>query len=179
MLIISDTNILSSMAAGAGFHLLSRLFPGQVIYIPPAVQKELQAGFRPEQIYLEVVLQAIDSRDIQVLDLSATEQRIAQALPTKLNDGECEAIALAQNRKGRLLSNDKKAVRYCRHKGIKVVDLPYLLRELWIRKIISQDEVKALIHTMKTVENLALSQKTLDKIFTPPPRRRRRRRRKS
>jgi len=124
-------------------------------------------------------LQAINSGDIQVLDLSATEQRIAQGLPTKLNDGECEAIALAQNRKARLLSNDKKAVRYCRRNGIKVVDLPYLLRELWIRRIISQDEVKTLIDTMKTVENLTLSQKTVDKIFAAPPRRRRRHRRQS
>lgn len=127
---------------------------------------------------IKYVLKAIDSGDIQVLDLSAKEQRIAQALPTKLNDGECEAIALAQNRKARLLSNDKRAVRYCRHQGIKVVDLPYLLRELWIRGITSQNEVRTLIDTMKTVENLSLSQKTLDKIFAAPPRRRRRRRRR-
>lgn len=54
MLVISDTNILSSLAAGQGFHLLSRLFPGKVIYIPPAVQKELQAGLVPEQMYDQV-----------------------------------------------------------------------------------------------------------------------------
>ena len=178
MLVLSDTNILSSLAAGKGFHLLKALFPKTVIYIPPAVEKELQIGLAGGKTHLDIVLQAIDSDDLQVLKLSRKEKQIAQTLPQKLNDGECEAIALAQNRKGRLLSNDKRAVRYCQKKRIKVVNLPNLLRLLWTRRIVSQDEVRLLLKTMKDVENLTLSQKTLDEIFAPIPRRQHPRRRR-
>jgi predicted nucleic acid-binding protein len=173
VLVISDTNILSSLAAGEAFHLLYHLFPDTVIYIPPAVHKELQAGLARGQAYLEVVLQAIDSHKLEVLDLSTPEQHLAQTLPQKLNAGECEAIALSQNRKAYLLSNDKRVVRYCKEMGIKVVDLPILLRWLWTRRIISREEVKVLLQAMETVENLRLSQNALEVIFAP------RRRRKS
>jgi predicted nucleic acid-binding protein len=176
MLVLSDTNILSSLAAGNGFHLLEALFPKTMIYIPPAVEKELQIGLARGKTHLDIILQAIDSDDLQVLELSHKEKRIAQTLPKKLNHGECEAIALAQNQKGRLLSNDKRAVRYCQKKGIKVLNLPNLLRLLWKSGIISQDEVRLLLKTMKDVENLILSKKTLDEIFAPISLRRRRRR---
>ncbi|MEZ4865958.1 MAG: hypothetical protein R3C14_31880 [Caldilineaceae bacterium] len=117
MLIISDTNILSSLAACDALSLLFRLFPNQVIYIPPSVQQELQAGLERQRTYLSAVLEAIAQVRLQVLILSATEQNLTQQLPSRLNLGEREAIALTQNRQGFLLSNDKRAVRYC-HTGI-------------------------------------------------------------
>ena len=166
MLVISDTNILSSLAAGEAMSLLFRLFPNATIYIPPAVHRELQTGLAYGQTHLESILQVIGGK-LQILYLSENEQELAQRLPKKLNAGECEAIALSKNRHGRLLSNDKHAMRYCRQNGINVVDLPLLSRLLWTRKIVSQTEVKALIDKMKTVENLQLSQNTLKAIFAP------------
>lgn len=44
MLIISDTNILSSLAAGDALPFLFELFPKTSICIPVAVQEELQLG---------------------------------------------------------------------------------------------------------------------------------------
>ena len=165
MLVISDTNILSSFAAGEALYLLFRLFPNTRIHIPPAAQDELRTGLVYGQQHLKAVLQAIDGDKLKVMHLSKEEQQLAQKLPKKLNAGECEAIALSKNRKGRLLSNDKRAVRYCRRNDIKVVDLPLLLRLLWTRDIISQEEVKALLEKMRDVENLQLSPHALAIIF--------------
>jgi len=115
VLVISDTNILSSLAAAEAVSLLFRLFPNTTIYIPPAVHLELQTGLTYGQTHLEPILQAIGGK-LQILHLSENEQELAQGLPRKLNAGEREAIALSKNRRSRLLSNDKQAVRYCRQK---------------------------------------------------------------
>lgn len=178
MIVISDTNILSSLAAADSLHLLSSLFPPAQICIPPAVQDELRIGLNYGNTHLEPVLQAISEKKIKVLSLSSTEKHLSQGLPSKLNAGECEAIALSQNRKARLLSNDKKAVRYCKRQGIRVLDLLDILRLLWTSGLISRREVEELIDRMVKVENLKLPQKQRDAIFAPypapPPRRRRR-----
>jgi predicted nucleic acid-binding protein len=167
VLVISDTNILSSFSAGESLHLLFRLFPNTTIHIPPAVHQELQTGLAYGQKHIDAVLQAIDTGKLQILPLSKNEQALAQNLPKKLNTGECEAIALSKNRKCRLLSNDKQAVRYCQQNNIQVLDLPLLLRLLWTRSIVSQTEIKMLLDKMKAAENLQMSQKALATIFAP------------
>jgi len=82
---------------------------------------------------------------------------LARALPEGLNPGECEAIAIAQQRCGRLLSNDKKAMNYCLTNQIKVANLADLLREFWLRGLISPVQVKQLIRQMEEVEKLRLN----------------------
>lgn len=165
MLIVSDTNILSSLAAGEALHLLFRLFPAKAIHIPPAVQYELSTGLARGRLHVEAVLHEIDNGKLQILHLTNKEQTLAKGLPTKLNAGEREAIALSKNRKGRLLSNDQRAVRYCRQNNITVMDLPLVLHLLWARKIVSQDQIKGILEKMKAVENLQLSPKALTFIF--------------
>jgi predicted nucleic acid-binding protein len=167
MLVISDTNILSSLAAGEALALLFRLFSKTTIYIPLAVQQELQIGLDKGKIYLEQVEQAIATGKIQVLHLSIKEQTLASTLPDALNPGECQAIAIAQQRQGRLLSNDKKAVNYCLANHVKVANLADLLREFWLRGLISTPKIKRLIQRMEEVERLRLSSHDYAKIFTP------------
>lgn len=167
MLVISDTNILSSFAAGNALPLLLRLFPDTTILLPPAAQKELQTGLVYGKNYLAEVLQAIAAGKLQIIALSNDEQQSAAKLPAKLGLGEREAIAGTQNRRGRLLSNDKQAIHYCKQHQINAMDLPVLLRLLWKRKILSQTEVRTLIDRMKAVENLQLNQRALALIFSP------------
>jgi len=131
MLFISDTNILSSLAAADALSFLLCLFPNTIIYIPPAVHQELQIGLERGKTYLNLVLQRIKTGDIQVIDLLEQEQKSIDNLPKKLNRGECEAIALAQNRQAALLSNDKRAIRYCQQQYIEIIDLSDLLRLFW------------------------------------------------
>ncbi|MEN8218970.1 MAG: hypothetical protein ABFS56_21880 [Pseudomonadota bacterium] len=108
MLVVSDTNIPSSLAACDALSCLFRLFPDTIIYIPPTVHQELQIGLEKGKTYLNLVLLA--THQIQVLDLLELEQQMIKSLPNKLNRGECEAIALAKNRQALLLCNDKRAM---------------------------------------------------------------------
>lgn len=174
MLIISDTNILSSLAAGDALPLLFRLFPNQPIYIPPAVHQELLAGLS-RRSYLIAVSEALAQAQIQVLSLSAVEHELAQQLPSRLNRGECEAIALTQSRHTNLLSNDKRAVRYCQAQKLAVVDLADLLRLFWRNHLASYTQVEQLLIQMERVENFVLSEDDRAKIFAPYPGQRRRR----
>ena len=175
MLIISDTNMLSSLAAADALPLLFRLFPHQIINIPPAVQQELQVGLARGSAYLQLILDSVSEGQLQVLPLADREQQLAQQLPRKLNRGEQEAIALTQSRQAWLLSNDKRAVRYCQMHQLKVVDLADLLRLFWTRQVAPRAQVEQIIDRMQQVENLVLSQSDRDKIFAPAPSRRRRR----
>ncbi len=164
MLVISDTNILSSLAACDALSCLFRLFPDTIIYIPPTVHQELQIGLENGKRYLNLVLLA--THQIQVLHLLELEQQMIKSLPNKLNRGECEAIALAKNRQALLLCNDKRAIRYCQEEEIESINLPYLLRLFWTRKILSKVQVKELIERMEQVENLVLKQSVYAKIFS-------------
>ncbi len=130
MIIISDTNILSSMAAGDSFPALLRLFARAKIAIPFGVQQELQEGLDRGRTYLEPIIQSIKAGRIEAVPLSAEEELLTFNYPSKLGDGERQAIALAQTRKATLLSNDDRAIRYCRQKGINHLDLVDILRLL-------------------------------------------------
>jgi predicted nucleic acid-binding protein len=180
MVIVSDTNILSSLASADALDLLAELFHGDTIYIPPAVEQELQVALSYGQAHVERVFQALEAGDIQRIELTDAERLLMATLPAKLHAGEREGIVICQVRKHLFLSNDRRAVRYCDANGIETISLAFLLRSLWILRILSQHEVRELIKTMGTVEDLVLNKTQRDFIFAPRrPRRRRRRRRKS
>lgn len=167
MIIISDTNILSSMAAGDSFPALLRLFARAKIAIPFGVQEELQAGLERGRTYLEPIIHSIQSGRIEVVPLSAEEELLTFNYPSRLGNGERQAIALAQTRKATLLSNDDRAVRYCQQKGISHLDLVDILRLLWVRQVMSQAEVGLLIEKMERVERLDLTSADRTAVFDP------------
>lgn len=167
MIVVSDTNVLSSLAAGDAFPLLLWLFARSHVCVPPSVRQELQTGLDKGKTYLELVLQAIDTGQIEVLALSHDEEQMLQGYPPKLNVGERQAIALAQTRRAMLLSNDKRAVRYCQQQNIRVVTLVDILRLLWIRRVVAQDEVRTIIEKMQIVENLTLTPAQQTVVFAP------------
>lgn len=177
MIVISDTNILSSLAAAQSLPLLFQLFSKAQICIPPAVEQELQIGLNRGQRYLTTVMQAVTDGQVSILTLSAPEKVLAQSLPRRLNAGECEAIAIARTREAPLLSNDKRAIRYCQQNKIEVLDLVTILNLLWTRQIISKKRIEVLIQSMETVEGLTLNQVQRQRVFASPTRRGRRRRR--
>jgi len=66
-----------------------------------------------------------------------------------------------------LLSNDKRAVYYCQAQAIRVLNLENILRELWVREILSRSEVQQLIERMASIENLVISTERQAAIFAP------------
>jgi predicted nucleic acid-binding protein len=170
--IVSDTNMLSSLAAANVLDRLQRLFARSTLRIPPAVRDELQIAVERRRTYLEALTTAIAAGEIPVLALTEEEQALSTTLPRKLNAGECEAIALCQQRRLPLLSNDRRAVRYCQTNGIDAIDLPTVLRLFWTRQITTRIEVGQIISRMEQVERLTLSDEQRAAIFAPQRRRR-------
>lgn len=155
------------MAAGDSFPALLRLFAPAKIAIPFGVQQELQEGLDRGRTYLEPIIQSIQTGHIEVVPLSAEEELLTFNYPNRLGDGERQAIALAQTRKATLLSNDDRAIRYCQQKGISHLDLVDILRLLWVRQVLSQDEVRVLVEKMEQVERLNLSPAERSVVFDP------------
>jgi len=173
MLIVSDTNILSSLAAADALSLLSQLFPDDTIHIPPAVEQELQTALAFGKWHITRVLSALESGALQRVELTSAEQRRMAALPPRLHAGEREGIAICQVRELPFLCNDRRALRYCEANAIEVFDLATILRLLWVSQINTQSEVKNLIDIMVKVERLALTDLQRRLIFAPHhPRRR-------
>jgi len=170
--IVSDTNILSSLAAANALPHLQRLFARSTLCIPPSVRDELRIAVERGRIYLEVLITAIVAGEIQVLELTEAEHALVTTLPRKLGMGECEAIALCQERQIPLLTNDRRAVRYCQTNGIDVVDLPTVLRLFWTRHVATRSEVEQIIRRMEQVERLTLSAEQRTAIFASQRRRR-------
>ncbi len=126
-----------------------------------------------EQSHLTAVFRALTTDHLSVQPLSAKESALAQNLPRKLNSGECEAIALAQSRQAPLLSNDKRAIRYCQQYGIEALDLATLLNLLWVKQITTKKEVEIMILKMEKTEGLRLNPAQQQRVFTPRQRRHR------
>jgi predicted nucleic acid-binding protein len=167
MIVVSDTNILSSFAATNALFLLSQAFPNDTIHIPPAVEQELQVALAFGKQHIERIFTAIENGAFHRIELTDAERLRMATLPSRLNAGEREGIVLCQARKLLFLSNDRRAVRYCETNAIEVAALTTILRLLWVRQIVTQDEVKALIEVMIKVERLELTDFQRALIFAP------------
>ncbi len=93
MIIVSDTNVLSSLAAAQALDRLQRLFARSTLCIPPSVRDELRIAVERGRIYLEVLTTAIAAGEIPVLELTEVEHTVATTLPRKLGMGECVSSA--------------------------------------------------------------------------------------
>ena len=161
MVIVSDTNILSSLAAADALPLLLQLFPDDTIYIPPAVEQELQTALAFGRRHVERVLVALTAGMICRIELTAVERSQMATLPSQLHAGEREGIVLCQARKSLFLTNDRRAIRFCEAQAIQVVDLVVLLRSL-------QSTVRMIALPCATL-GLPLTTNTRSSSFTSMP----------
>ena len=63
--------------------------------------------------------------------------------------GEAEGIAVAKCRNGVFLTNDAKAVEFCKEKSVKVLNLKDILRRVAAEKIIDKDEMAKLVRDIE------------------------------
>ena len=120
--VVSDTGPLIALARVGRLDLLRRLY-GQVV-IPPAVHDELaldsnRPGARTLAIALEAGWVAVQP---------ATYPGVVSEIARHLDQGEAEAIALAEQRSARfLLIDDAKGRRVARLRGVRVVGVAGML----------------------------------------------------
>lgn len=135
MIVVSDTSPITNLAAIGQLDLLRQLY--QQVIIPEAVFRELTAlgGRYPGAIVTQLVW--IETRAV-------ANRTVVNALRAELDDGEAEAITLAQELAADLLLMDEHLGRAAAARlGLKVVGILGVLIEAKHQGLIQ--EVKPLI----------------------------------
>lgn len=130
MIVVSDTSPITNLAAIGQLDLLRQLY--QKVIIPEGVYHELTAigGQHPGAI-----VSSLDWVEIQ----STSDQLLVTALRIELDDGEAEAIALAQQISADLLLIDERRGRIVAERfGLRVVGLIGILVQAKRQGLIQQ-----------------------------------------
>lgn len=158
MIIISDTSVITNLAAIEQLHLLPQLY--HEVIIPEAVYRELTDLEFPVPGSFEV--QSASWLDIrQVWDRSMVERLKIEA---RLDPGESEAIALALELNADLLLIDERRGRSEANRlGLRISGLLGLLVEAKHRQLIVA--VKPLIDNLIEISEFRVSEKLYNQIL--------------
>lgn len=158
MIIISDTSVITNLAAIEHLHLLPQLY--HEVIIPEAVYRELTDLEFPVPGSLEV--QSASWLDIrQVCDRSMVERLKVEA---RLDPGESEAIALALELNADLLLIDERRGRSEANRlGLRISGLLGLLVEAKHRQFIVA--VKPLIDNLIEISEFRVSENLYNQIL--------------
>ena len=97
---------------------------------------------------------------IDVLQLTRQEVVATDELPESLGPGEAESISVCLHRgKVKLLTNDKRARNFCRESDTSCLDLPEILRALWVRRVATKQEVRQLLERIETEQGMVMKNK--------------------
>lgn len=159
MTVISDTTPIISLIKINHLDLLEKLF-GEVL-IPEAVYRELTTNALFEN-------EAIIVKASAFLKTSAVQNRKSLQLlqaASGLDDGESEAIILADELKSDVLIMDERKGRKVAQKlGIKITGTVGVLLQAYSETMISSDEIKAYLDRLKN-SNIRLSESLIQKAL--------------
>lgn len=154
MIVVSDTSPITNLAAIGQLDLLPDLY--QKVIIPSAVYRELTAA---EGRYPGAIVQSLDW--IEVCDVS--NSLLVTALRIELDEGEAEAIALAQERAADLLLLDERRGRLAAGRfGLRVVGLLGVLIDAKRRGLILQ--IKPLLDELIRI-GFRISQELYERVL--------------
>lgn len=159
MIIVSDSDILSIFGKAEAVQHLKRLF--EEVYIPPAVYEELR---RAKEIGFGFVDELIENISI----LTLTEEEYSEFVrliedEKYLHSGELQGIMLCKYRNGVLLTNDKKAQKFCKKNNIVYFDVRGILRAFYKKEILKKEEIKVLVKKIEEKDNTRI--KGFEQIF--------------
>jgi predicted nucleic acid-binding protein len=163
---VADTSVLGSFAAARGLELLLAALKIEKVFIPRAVQQEIEIGLDSGAVHLQAVVDLINSGKIEVLEVEPADRKRMTVLPGGFGIGEREAVALCHRTGATLLCNDRHVQRYCVQHDLACLDLARLLRLIWLKGFATQAKVKTMIVRMEKVEHLVFTE--TDRIFAPP-----------
>jgi len=161
-LIVFDTDILSYFARVGRLQLLIDLF-GAPLRLSPNVHRELQAGFVAGHRNLLPALEGLQTNILAVLKLVDVERARMPQVGIPLDKGETDSLAYCLVHDAMFVTNDKRAFERGKRLGVICVRLPAVLRLLWMRGLLSQDGVRALVAEMESTLNMMVGDQ--DEIF--------------
>lgn len=141
MIVVADASVLIGLSSIGYLHLIQEQFSGTVL-IPPAVWKEVveQGGDRPGS-------HQVSKADwINVHDLK--NQDISTILKMELDEGESEAIALADELKADVvLLDEKDARRIAKQLGLRVLGTIGIL--VWGKRVGKINNLRQVLDMLK------------------------------
>ena len=154
--VVVDTDILSTFLKVRRPDLVTKLFPKSKIFFCPAVVSEIQraAGFG----------MAGETRyEFSATKLTGAEKAIAKEIGRRpaLGRADCECIAVAQFRSSLLLSNDRIVRGEASSRGVDVMSLPQVLRELWRMGVMKKEDVVKLTEVIEKKDNVVFKDRQL------------------
>src|SRR5688572_8560539 len=159
--VVADTNIVSTFARIDALPLLQQLLRVDRLYITPGTYQELHRAIEAGCSFLEPVVAGIQAAGVlDLVEMTREEVLVLRELPGSLGAGEAESIAVCLHRpEAQFLTNDKRARNHCRERLIACLDLPAILRALWLRKVVGKKQVKQLIRQIETERGMVIKNK--------------------
>ena len=139
-MILADTNLVSTFARVGALDLVRQAVKADRLYVTPSTLSEIQRAVDVGCGFLASTIEAIQTGvEMDVVELRREEILAVKELPSALGAGEAESIAVCLKRRGaRLLTNDKRARNFCRERSLPCLDLPGILRALWVGRVLTK-----------------------------------------
>ena len=148
-ILVFDTNIVSTILKVDCFDSLKTTFPNYMFIIPSAVESELtEAG--------------LSSSDFEVKELSSEELEMATDLSQEhksLGQGELQCLALSLKKRAPFFTNDRKARSVALKETVSCWNLPEILRAMFLKGILTREELKQLIDDIEEKDNIVFKNK--------------------
>jgi predicted nucleic acid-binding protein len=162
MMRLLDANILSVFAKLGRLELLFRVL-GPQLAVSSNVYSELQDGLALGYEDLRPALELIETGELGVVPIGDAEQEFLLQVPFQPEEGEADSLAWCLAHAGAFVTSDKRAARRASDLGVHVVRQRDILRELWVKGILSVKEVRSLVAEMETRLSVVLLDQ--DEIF--------------
>lgn len=125
-----DSVSLSNFALAHQFDLLLRRYPAGRLCVTPQVVDEVLNGIQSGYSALSSIVIALEQGKLGHLQLSADELRRYQGLLVTLGAGEASLIALAEKRRGTVVTDDRHARSVCHDLHIPVTGTLGILKAM-------------------------------------------------
>jgi predicted nucleic acid-binding protein len=160
-----DTNILSVFAKLGRLELLFQVLDTPLA-VSPNVRRELESGLALGYENLRPALELLETGQLRPISLGATEQGVLARVPFPPDKGEADSLAWCMAHMGTFVTNDERAARRASDLGVPVIRQRDILRALWVKGLLSIEQVRALIVEMETRVGIILPDQ--DGIFADP-----------
>lgn len=146
-IVISDCDLISTIAKVNKIGLLEEIFPSSRMVITTSVYNELLKAKEYGFDFPDRIMQS----NIELINTERDELGIFEDFMQdyRIHLGEAEGIAIAKCRNGVFLTNDAKAVEFCKEKSVKVLNLKDILRRIAAEKIIDKEEMVKLVRDIE------------------------------
>lgn len=159
MIILLDTNIISTFSKIKKLGLLYDVFNTKEFYISPNVHAEIIAAKEKGYLFVGQVIDLFQKKKLIALPLTSEEEIKAEKLPLSFSKGERDSLVICKERNGILVTNERKVINYCKKQDIKCFDLRDILKALHQFMDFSKDEVSKLIEEIEEKDNIIIKDK--------------------